>query len=147
MLKCRQVLCGALMGLLCTVMVCAGCGKKGDPIPRQFKPPAVIADLRAELVAEGINLGWSVVADGRIDSFRMVRSDVVAQQACPGCPQDYRPLETLKISDPRLRREGDRGFGYVDTSVATGRFYSYRVSACDVSGRCAEPSVPAGLFK
>jgi hypothetical protein len=146
MLKCR-ILCGALMGLLCAVLLCAGCGKKGDPIPRQLKPLTVIDDLRADDLAEGISLGWSAVVDGRIDSFRIVRSETVAVQGCPGCPQDYRPLEILKISDPRLLRKGGKDFGYVDTAVAVGRFYSYRVSVCDLSGRCAEPSATASLFK
>jgi uncharacterized protein len=144
MLKRHRILCGVLGVSLFGVLLCAGCGKKTDPIPPQLILPPVIADLSAVSVAEGILLGWSAPGpDGRIDHFRILRSEAAADQACPGCPQDYRPFATLKISDQALRREGGKGFSYVDASVTEGRFYSYRVSACDSRGHCGEPSAPA----
>ena len=144
MLKRHRILCGALWGILFGVLICAGCGKKADPIPPRLILPPAIADLSADSVAEGILLSWSAPGtDGRIDHFRILRSDVAAEQACPGCPQDYRPLVTLKVADQTLRREGIKGFRYIDADVTVGRFYSYRVSACDSRGHCGEPSAPA----
>ncbi len=148
MLKRHRILCGILVGFLFGVLLCAGCGKKTNPIPPRLILPSAIADLSADSIAEGILLGWS--ASGpieRIDHFRILRSEAAADQACPGCPQDYRPFATLKVADQTLRREGEKGFRYVDAAVAAGRFYSYRVSACDSQGRCGAPSAPAGLFK
>jgi hypothetical protein len=148
MLKRRRILCGILGGVMLGVLPCTGCGKKADPIPPHLILPPAIADLRADSGAEGILLGWSATGtDGRIDHFRILRSEAAADQACPGCPQDYRPLATLKISTPGLRRDGKTGFTYVDAAVTAGRYYSYRVSACDSQGHCGEPSASAGLFQ
>jgi hypothetical protein len=148
MLKRRRMLCGVLVLLLFIALLCTGCGKKGNPIPPKMIIPPALADLTADSVTEGIRLGWSVSeAKGRIDHFRIVRSDVDADQACPGCPQDYKPFATLKVTDPNLRREGEKGFRYIDTAVAAGRFYSYRISACDFKGHCGEPSIPAACLR
>jgi hypothetical protein len=144
MLKRHRILCGVLGGFLFGVLICAGCGKKMNPIPPRLILPPAIADLSADSIEEGILLGWSAPGpDGRIDHFRILRSEAAADQACPGCPQDYRPFATLKVADQTLRREGGKGFRYVDAAVAAGRFYSYRVSACDSQGHCGEPSAPA----
>ena len=148
MLKRHRILCGVLGGLLFGVLLCAGCGKKTDPIPPRLILPPAIADLTADSIAEGIQLGWSATGtDGRIDHFRILRSEAAAEQACPGCPQDYRPFATLKAADRNLLREGGKGFRYVDAAVVAGRFYSYRVSACDSRGLCSEPSAPAQRFR
>ena len=144
MLKRRWIFRWALAGLLFVALAAAGCGKKTNPIPPRLILPPAIADLSADSIAEGILLGWSAPGPiGRIDHFRILRSDTAADQACPGCPQDYRPFATLKVADQYLRREGEKGFRYVDAAVAAGRFYSYRVSACDSQGHCGEPSAPA----
>jgi uncharacterized protein len=144
MLRRNRILCGVLGGLLFGVLLAAGCGKKTDPIPPRLILPPTIADLGADSIAEGIQLGWSAAGtDGRIDHFRILRSETAVEQACPGCPQDYRPLATLKAADQKNRRDEGKGFRYVDAAVASGRFYSYRVSACDSRGHCSEPSAPA----
>jgi hypothetical protein len=148
MLRLRSISRCALAALLFVAMAAAGCGKKGDPIPPRFALPPVIGGLTADLVAEGVLLGWSAAGPiGGIDHFRIVRSETSADQACPGCPQDYRPFATPKIADQALRRMGEGAFGYLDGSVTADRFYSYRISACDSRGHCGEPSAPAGLLK
>jgi hypothetical protein len=143
MLKRHRILCGVLGGFLFGVLLCAGCGKKGDPIPPRLILLPAIAGLTADSVAEGVMLGWSAPGPlGRIDHFRILRSEAAADQACPGCPQEYRPLATPKLADPTLQRAGEGVFRYLDEAVTAGRFYSYRVSACDSRGRCGEPSAP-----
>ena len=148
MLKRHRTLCGILGGFLFGVLLGAGCGKKADPIPPRLILPPAITDLSADSIEEGILLGWSAPGpDGRIDHFRILRSEAAADHACPGCPQDYRPFAKLKVADQTLRREGGKGFHYVDAAVTVGRFYSYRVSACDSQGHCGEPSAPAQRFR
>jgi hypothetical protein len=148
MLRRHRILCGVLGGVLSGVLFFAGCGKKGDPVPPRLMLPQSIAGLAADYVAEGILLGWSAPGPiSGIDHFRIVRSETPADQACPGCPQEYRLLATPKVNDPALRRPGEGTFGYLDTAVTADRFYSYRVSACDSRGRCGEPSAPANRLR
>jgi len=144
MLKHHRILCAILGGFLFVALAVAGCGKKTNPIPPRLILPPAIADLRADSIVEGILLRWSAPGPkGRIAHFRILRSEEAAAQACPGCPQDYRPLAMLKVADQALRREEGNGFQYLDTAVAAGHFYSYRISACDSHGHCGEPSAPA----
>jgi len=68
------------------------------------------------------------------------------EEACPGCPQDYRPFREVTPADGRLRREGATGFRYTDTDVKGGSFYSYRIAVCDRSDSCGEASNEAGTI-
>jgi predicted small lipoprotein YifL len=148
MLSRRSISRCALAALLFFAMAAAGCGKKGDPIPPRFTPPPAIAGLAADSVAEGILLGWPAPGPiGGIDHFRIVRGEASADKACPGCPQEYRPLATPKVNDQALRRTGEGMFGYLDGAVTEDRFYSYRVSACDSRGHCGEPSAPVNRLR
>ena len=134
----------ALAALLLVAVTVAGCGKKADPISPQFIRIPAITGLTADSVAEGMLLAWSAAGPiGWIDHFRILRGEAAADEVCPGCPQEYRPLATPKIADQKIRRGGEGVFRYLDGTVTAGRFYSYRVSACDSKGQCGEPSVPA----
>jgi hypothetical protein len=130
---------------LVVVLIFAGCGKKGDPIPPRIKLP-IVADLAATSLPEGIILGWSLdVSAGGIRGFKVLRSETgQGKEACPGCPQDYRPFKEVTLTDERLRREGAMGFRYTDTDVRTGSFYSYRIAVCNRDGYCGESSNEAG---
>jgi hypothetical protein len=132
---------------LMAVLIFAGCGKKGDPMPPRIKLQ-IVADLAATSVPAGIILGWSldVLADG-VGGFKILRS-VTNQgtEACPGCPQDYRPFREVALTDGRLRREGTTGFRYTDTDVEKGSFYSYRIAVCNRNGYCGESSNDAGTI-
>jgi len=131
----------ALAGLWIGIIFVAGCGKKGDPIPPRVRLPAAIADLSAASSAEGMILRWSIpFAQDGIGSFRILRSDAEAANACPGCPQDHRTLVQLSVADGRLQRDGGKGIRYFDADVRAGRFYSYRVAGCDPRGNCGEAS-------
>jgi len=137
----------AIAAILVLLMIFTGCGKKGDPLPPRAMPPAAIADLRASAVREGIVLTWSLVGPVEGSGFRISRSEAAAGNACPGCPQDYRPLAALALADGRLGREGERGFRYLDAAAAAGRFYSYRVAIRVRSGNYGEESKEAGAFR
>ena len=129
------------------VLILAGCGKKGDPMPPRIKLP-IVADLATTSVPEGIILGWSLdLSTDGIAGFKILRS-VTNQgtEACPGCPQGYRPFGEVTLADGRLRREGTAGFRYTDTDVRKGSFYSYRIAVCNRNGYCGESSNEAGTI-
>ena len=99
-----------LAGLWIGILFVPGCGKKGDPILPRVRLPAAIADLSAASSAEGMILRWSIpfALDG-IGSFRILRSDTEAANACPGCPQDHRTLVQLSVADGRLATRRGKG--------------------------------------
>jgi hypothetical protein len=136
-----------LTGLMMVILIFAGCGKKDDPMPPQIKLPT-IGDLSIASLREGIILGWSLAGphDG-IGGFKILRSETSqGNEACPGCPQDYRPFGSVPLGDGRMRREGAEGFRYVDADVREGSFYSYRIAVCNRTGYCGEPSNEAGMI-
>ncbi len=122
-----RLVSGALTGLLLVTLLSAGCGMKGDPVPTRAVLP-IVADLTTASLHEGIVLSWSLDArtDG-IGGFKIIRSATSrGNDACPGCPREYRPFREVALADGRLHREGAKGFRYVDTDVQGGGFYSYR---------------------
>jgi len=135
------------MGLVAPLLLCTGCGLKSDPIHPKIKLPAAVADLTVESLREGILLAWSVDPLDKIGSFRLLRSEPVrGSDACPGCPQTYLPLRAIPLTDAGLRSERGKKFYYIDWDVSSGFFYSYRIAACDRSGRCGALSNEAGAI-
>jgi hypothetical protein len=135
------------IGLVALLPICNGCGLKGDPIPPKIKLPAAITDLTVESSREGILLAWSLDPREKIGAFQLLRTDPVREsEACPGCPQSYRPLRSIPLTDTGLRSEAGKTFYYVDWDVRTGYFYSYRIAVCDRSGRCGPVSNEAGVI-
>lgn len=136
------------MSLFTLIVLSAGCGLKGDPIPPRIKPPAAIADLSAATSREGVLLGWSLTdLPEKIGTFQLLRSETVRGiDACPECPQDYKQYKTIPAADPTLRRDGERKFSYTDRDVYAGHFYSYRIVVCERTGNCSAPSNAAGLI-
>ena len=136
------------MSLFTLILISAGCGLKGDPVPSKIIPPAAIADLNAASSQEGVLLGWSLTDPlEKIGTFQLLRSETVrGSEACPECPQDYRRFKTIPVADTGLRRVGERKFSYTDGDVHAGHFYSYRMVVCDKKGHCGTGSNAAGVI-
>ena len=124
----------------------AGCGKKANPRPSTVQRPPAVSDLSAAPGAAGAGLRWSVPEAVQGDwTFQVQRSESVdTADFCPGCPQTYRLLRTLKLDDGRLQRIGERAFGFDDADLREGWVYLYRVTVCRRDGSCGKESNPAG---
>lgn len=133
--------------LIAVILIVVGCGKKDDPIPPQVKLPTV-TDLVTVSTPEGVVMNWTMavqIAD--IGRFKILRSVTGrGNEACPGCPQEYRPYREAALAEARLHREGINNFRYVDTDVRNGSFYSYRIAICNRTGYCGEASNEAGVI-
>ena len=82
-----------LTGLILMILVFAGCGKKGDPIPPRIKLP-VVTDLAAASLPEGILLGWSLgVRPDGIGRFKILRSVTIrGERSVSGVSAGLSPL-------------------------------------------------------
>ena len=96
-----------LLSLSC--LLPAACGKKGDPVCPAGKRPAVVTDLTAEHDTKGITLRWSAPpgASGR-ETYRVYRSVLFRQAACPGCPRNFVPLRAAERRDSAVFQEDGR---------------------------------------
>lgn len=110
----------------------AGCGKKGDPVPRQQQPPARISDFTAAAAVDGVLLKWTIKSVPELDSegkyFQIWRASWdLEKDECPGCPKDY----ILLIKAPAANFAGEDGgtesYRYLDRSVAKETHYGYRL--------------------
>lgn len=60
-----------IAGSLALIVILAGCGKKGDPLPPRASLPAAIADLSASAVRDRSgNYGEESSAAGEVGDFR-----------------------------------------------------------------------------
>jgi hypothetical protein len=121
-----------------------GCGKKGDPRAPELATPERITNLRAQSVANGINLTWnrpSQYVDGRamkdLASFVIFRKDL--SQSCVDCPVPYRQLTTVNVED-RERFIKLKQYRFVDEGVQPKMVYRYRVASQLLDGSLSEPS-------
>ena len=134
--------------ILMTVILVQACGLKADPAPRQLKPLKPLTDLSLRKNAGGIFVQWRIrEQNNRMTHFRIMRSEFAENgQGCQGCPPDEIRIADLTAGEAQLATGEANGFGYRDMAIRSGRTYRYRVTGCDRSGFCSDPSMPAMLI-
>ncbi|HNT56493.1 MAG TPA: hypothetical protein PKL99_01330, partial [Syntrophales bacterium] len=127
-----------LLLTLCCLLP-AACGKKADPVCPAGKRPAVVTDITAARDTGGVLLRWSTPpgASGR-ETYRVCRSVLSREAACPGCPRNFAPFRVAERRDSAVFPE-DGTAVLLDGDVTAGSFYAYRVVHCEDPGLCSEP--------
>lgn len=124
----------------------SACGKKGDPVCPAGNRPAVVTEITAARDAGGVVLRWSAPrgASGR-ETYRVYRSVLSREAACPGCPRNFVPFRAAERRDSAVFQE-DATAVLLDGDVTAGNFYAYRVVHCEDPGLCSEPSSPVEIL-
>ena len=140
--------------LLAAVPLCiTGCGKKGPLIYPDLLVPAAPTDLEARQTGSAVRLSFALpskdMAGRRYDGLtevRVVRRTETTGQppVCTACSDNYAPLRTidLRTLPSDIERYGSLVM-LLDGNVATGRRYSYRVTAIGGEGIQGGTSAPA----
>ena len=130
------------MAVIVAVFFLCGCGKKGDPMPKQLVLPPAVSDLGVSLSPAGNRLTWTLpdVDIYKIVRIRIMRSELrIAGESCPGCRREF-----VVVAEPRprdlSREKGSWHVEYVDTKVKPGILYTYAIILCDTYGYCGRES-------
>ena len=101
---------GAAIALL-GMMLLAGCGVKGPPVPPERIPPPAVKDLRAVVDGNEIRFSWSVPraavgGPSGLEGFHLFRWRSSLEAAdCPNCPRVFERLADIDVQSGRP--EGD----------------------------------------
>jgi hypothetical protein len=139
----RLLTLAAVLALM-AVGLTQGCGLKADPAPQRIQPLKSLTDVTLQEDTGGIFIRWKATEQPRpMTRFKLFRSEFGTDGgSCPGCPPDEARIADLAIGEAKLVRVDAASFGYRDGDVRPGRLYRYRVTGCDRSGFCSEPSAP-----
>lgn len=126
------------------VVLCIGCGKKGEPRAPELAMPQLIKNLTAKPDRNGIVLSWSrptEYVDGRsltdLTGFVIFRKDL--SPTCPECPVPYRPLAAVNVED-REKFVKQKQYRFIDENAQAQMIYRYRVSSRLKDGSLSNPS-------
>ncbi len=120
------------------MMILAGCGLKGDPVPpmRVTSDAQGVLEISAKAVSKSVMLSWRFQnADGRISHIDIEKSELGTRgNLCPECPRTFDKIGQLTV-------EKEPQYQFADSDVEAGIVYSYRLKLCDDTGACMESSV------
>jgi hypothetical protein len=134
-----------ILACLLSAMI-IGCGKKGDPVPRQQIKLQMINNLRGEITKEGILLSWTIPEKTQNKKIiKILRSVAIPGEDCPGCPQKFVLLTEKDEASLQSGMKEPGHYRYLDRDINTGRNYGYRVVWCISSWTCSSESNTAEI--
>ena len=127
---------GALIG---------GCGIKGPPVPPQRYRPAAVADLSYELIDDRAVLRWSVAGPG--DQAARAAAGCAVYRArlalagtdCTDCDASYKKVADVAVPGDATQQDLHQ-LRYVDSALAPGFEYAYRVRCSSAAGATSDES-------
>lgn len=135
-----------LLGLLASLFLMHGCGRKAPPKPPRAEPLPVAKALTAELEGDRVRLSWTLapLADRLAqDAQFVIYRDALSltKGDCPTCPPHYQLVAEVPYDPHAADTGGELTFQYTET-VAGGYRFRYQVALRLVDGRQGEPSQP-----
>ncbi len=131
-----------------TVLVLAGCGRKGPLVPPEAMVPAPITDLRTVQQGERFIVSWT--QPGREEAggplkdlagFRVFQREVLPpQEDCEECPTAYKLIRTVDLEYLQDVVRAGNAYSFVETGLDTGKTYQYKVIAFKSDGSESKPS-------
>ena len=148
-----------LAALLLTVLVEAGCGKKGPPVAPERRLPAAASGVSATVEAGSIVISWTN-PDKRADGTALRDISLVSlyrRAEAPGEPPKsamvsrgtvvgWDPLAAIRLDTPAPAVVSGRTVRWVDkANLVFDRRYVYVVTVTDSTGRMSAPSDPLAV--
>ena len=138
---CRASLLILLTGAL---IIAAGCGKKGPPLPPDNIIPQPVKDLKAEGRNVGVELSWTVPeknVDGSepvdLAGFKLYRK---VEGSCTTCPSEFPVYADVDAQVSAGMAGMGKRINFVDTDVDGSSTYHYKVAPYNSGGYYGEPS-------
>jgi predicted small lipoprotein YifL len=134
--------------LLAVIFFLAACGKRGPLIPPEALVPAPVTDLSLRQKGNSFQVCWSHSGKEEwggslkdLAGFRVSRREVLPpDQDCEDCPTAYK---TVKDVDPEYLRDvrhSVSGYCFLDSELAEGLTYRYKVVTLAKDGAAGKAS-------
>jgi fibronectin type 3 domain-containing protein/predicted small lipoprotein YifL len=138
-----------------TVILLAGCGKKGALVSPEALAPAPIVDLRVEQKGGQFLVSWSRpgAAEGGgalkdLAGFRVFKREVLPPgEDCEECPTAYRLVTSVDLEYPQGVMVAGNRYLFRDGDLADGKTYRYKVLSVQKNGTMSRTSNRAGRKK
>ena len=129
----------AVLGILVTVSMIWGCGKKGPPKPPTGSMPPSIRDLAHSISNNTVELSWTIPQPDEkarlpITGFLIYRSQQPElEAACPNCPILYKNIGDVPARGPGSDPSGKIAITFTQT-IEPGYRYVYKVNGYSTDG-------------
>ncbi|MDH3973823.1 MAG: hypothetical protein OEV42_06050 [Deltaproteobacteria bacterium] len=121
------------------LVIPAGCGKKGAPLPPESLVPQAVASVKVKGARDSLFISWTMPqknSDGSkpadLAGFKLYKK---SGEECPKCPGEEYPIYVdIDLEAPGAALIEGRRVTFIDTDLKEDRYYSYKVAPYNKSG-------------
>jgi hypothetical protein len=127
--------------LLALIILTAGCGLKGNPVPYSTnaggKP--LVKNMEAASAADAVILKWNFRDnDGSIHYIYIERSESgTPGNECKDCPRTFERAGQITVQGI-FPVDKETTFSFADKKAVKGKIYMYRLKLCENNGNCSD---------